>query len=130
MVHWLSTHAKEQLVNDQQKKMTQASIELDLESIMFVSDKLLLRFFAEFCMPKTRNEYQCLMIKHCDSLKNIDFEFGLNGFSRVLHAPVEKVLRQITHYDNFLRNHATSQELSQLPRLAYGSESDPQAFFI
>ena len=39
-------------------------------------------------------------------------------------------MRQITHYDNFLRNHATSQELSQLPWLAYGSESDPQAFFI
>jgi hypothetical protein len=130
LVHFLSHKCLEVLINDQRCKKTIVSTVLTLATIMEQSDETIRRMLADYIRPKSIEQYKEQMFIHTDTMKESKFPFGIKGYDVHVHPKVCKILDEILMYDDFFRFGATADELKRLPKMVWGTESNPGVFRI
>ena len=110
MIHWFSTDAKQELLNDHCRKFGKEALVNVLAEMMFLEDDQVMEMLASFCMPVSPAEYCEMMIKHIKQvgLWEVDKIVPLKDYRDKVQAKVERALTEMTWFDDFFRSNASS----------------------
>lgn len=128
MVSFLSEEAQLDLVQDQEKKETEDSEDLDVTSIKRASDKKLYEYIAEFVRPKDKDEYRQKLWEGVTDLKRKTkgHEFNLQDYEEVFYNLVSKICGEIESIDELFRFKASEGVLKLFPLHGFGSKMSPK----
>ena len=126
MIHWFSTDAKQELLNDHCRKFGKEAFVNVLAEMMFLEDDQVMEMLASFCMPVSPAEYCEMMIKHIKQvgLWEVDKIVPLKDYRDKVQAKVERALTEMTWFDDFFRSNASSRELECLPKLKWRKDGN------
>lgn len=84
------------------------------------TDEQTSQMLCNLVRPKSRNEY---IVKFMDAVTKPDFKdakFDTEQWHQRIHKVINKVLRDVVRYDDYLRRHASAEELNMMPKHNWG----------
>jgi hypothetical protein len=95
-------------------------------SIYKCNDDETSKMLCNLIRPISRNDY---LIKFCDAVRKPDFssvqKFDVEIWHDRIHPQFVMVLEDVVKYDEYLRRHATQEQLDMLPKHEWGKSKGP-----